>query len=250
MAACMQGDVTAAKCLYQHDPDIVNQTDLRGGTGLMRALWRGRYPISRWILSLPELDTTICNSFDLTTLHFASDAPLDILIHVAKITDRETLNKKDRNGKTALDHALYFENTSSILYLTWLGVDCRGEYRYKEISWDTWVEAAITDNSVLYDSQYWAVASGQRLTLMKLISTLRSLDQLNMLDRENLRSLAKLFKRESICGMWGDLSSLGSLTWEEVRQSSPALASLPPATLLQHQVPGHVVKLLIDYGQQ
>ena len=43
------------------------------------------------------------------------------------------------------------------------------------------------------------------------------------LDKEELRALARLFNRHSICRMWGDSSSLLNLAWEKVWHSCPAL---------------------------
>ena len=43
------------------------------------------------------------------------------------------------------------------------------------------------------------------------------------LDREKLRSLARRFNRNNVCRVWGDLSCLLNLAWEQAWLSIPTL---------------------------
>ena len=89
----------------------------------MRALHRQNHALVRWLLSLPGLDTgtRYCctavfhsyispsrDSHSWTALHLASagDTPLDILVQLVTLSNRQTLNTKDVHGNTALDEAV------------------------------------------------------------------------------------------------------------------------------------------------
>ena len=57
-----------------------------------------------------------------------------------------------------------------------------------------------------------------------------------------------MFDRHAICRVWGELnSSLQSLTWEEVRHNTPALATVAPDELLKKEAPDHVLRVLLMY---
>ena len=66
-----------------------------------------QHSLSRWLLTVPGLDTII-RIDNKTSLHCAAmfAAPLDILITLAKLSSRETVNMKTRGGYTALDWAV------------------------------------------------------------------------------------------------------------------------------------------------
>ena len=63
------------------------------------------------------------------------------------------------------------------------------------------------------------------------------------MDWPKLRELAKIFNNWEA---WSYLSSLRQLSWEELERTTPALATLPPVTLLQSGVPDHVVDIVCD----
>jgi len=63
------------------------------------------------------------------------------------------------------------------------------------------------------------------------------------MDWPKLRELAKIFNNWEA---WSYLSSLRQLSWEELERTTPALATLPPVTLLQSGVPDHVVDIICD----
>ena len=70
-----------------------------------------RHSVTRWLLSLTELDTDICDEWDYTPLHSACyrGAPLDIVIALTKRSSWETVNKRDSEGVTPLDLAVGYE---------------------------------------------------------------------------------------------------------------------------------------------
>ena len=85
--------------------------------------------------------------------------------------------------------------------------------RTREVTLQNWKEAGCQQ-----EAQFWAVAAND----------LNALKQLARM--EKLRSLAKLFNHRQV---WSYVTSLESLAWEEIRQSSPALVTNPPAELLE-----------------
>ena len=88
-------------------------------------------------------------------MHYACwyDTPLDITIQLIKLSSWQTVNKKT-GCDTALDLAAQY-STSTAIYLSWLGAECREENRkYKEVTLQTWIEADCQE-----EAQYWAVAA-------------------------------------------------------------------------------------------
>ena len=63
------------------------------------------------------------------------------------------------------------------------------------------------------------------------------------MDWHKLRVLAKNCNNWEV---WSYLSSLRQLSWEKLERTTPALATLPPVTLLQFGVPDHVVDIICD----
>ena len=82
------------------------------------------------------------------------------------------------------------------------------------------------------------MAANKKKFMIKVLAALKSENQLDKIDRAVLRSLANLFKRHNICRLWGDIPGLRGLAWEEIQQSSPALATLP---VLLSRVTDHLV---------
>ena len=157
IAKCGAGDESAAKSILEEDPELHNEQDSVGWTGLMMALRNERHSLTRWLLSLPGLDTNLRERGNETALHYACyyGAPLDIVIALVRLSSWETVNMKDRIGYTALDWAIRSNNTSAVLYVSWLGAECKEEKRkYKEVTLQTWIEVGPQK-----DAQYWAVAA-------------------------------------------------------------------------------------------
>jgi len=288
-----------ARAVYKEDPGVINQSDhwnrsplvvalqhtrfqfsreyepiTPGGLGVRdRPISTERLRISRWLLSLPDLDTRSehRNKETVNALESAirSNYPLDIIITLLKRCSWKTVNQKDIWRLTILDKAIENGHISATLYLSWLGVRCLDENRdsyvafdegfynphyqlihnvdsmpegakhsFSEVNLETWIKAER-----VHDAQYWAVAAND-------IDALESLSNMEnvVLDKENLIKIAKMFDRHAICRVWGELSSsLQSLTWEEVRQSNPALATVAPDELLKREVPDHVLRVLLMY---
>ena len=63
------------------------------------------------------------------------------------------------------------------------------------------------------------------------------------MDWPKLRELAKICNNWDV---WSYLSSLRQLSWERLVWTTPALATLPPVTLLQSGVPDHVLDIISD----
>ena len=249
-AACAAGDEREAKIMVERDPGIINKQDnINGSTGLMWALLKRRHSFTRWLLSLPGLNINIRNeNKDIALEHAVTwDAPLDIMITLIKLSSWQTVNQKDSNGLTALDWAVLKNNTGLALYLSWLGAECGKENRkYKKVTWDTWVSEVMRSpekgKQLFIESQYWAVAANDKKALRRVARVVIKRKQLEKLEREKLRTLAKLFRRRKICSVWGDIPGLQSLAWEELQQTTPALTTLP---VLLKQVPSHVVGVLV-----
>ena len=115
------------------------------------ALFYKQHSFSRWLLSLPRLDTNLRNKWNNTALHRACwhKAPLDIVITLVRLSSWETVNMKDSGGYTALDWAVESNNTSAALYLSWLGAE--------EVTLQTW-----TSRVSKLDSLCWAIAANIR----------------------------------------------------------------------------------------
>ena len=107
IAACIRNNKNAAKSQIEQDPGVINKfgeedldiTDfppgedtwywypVTGWTGLMATLQFRHHSLARWLLSLPGLDTNVCDELDSeTALHFAVGfkAPLDIVIQLER----------------------------------------------------------------------------------------------------------------------------------------------------------------------
>ena len=262
--ACRIGNDSEAKSLAEKDPFIHNKLDSHGYTGLIWSLWFKQQSISRWMLSLECLDTNICFEENWTSLHHACiyETPLDIVITLTRLSTWETINKKNSDGKTALDKAVEQYHTSAALYLSWLGAECREENQncytsgprgnsvrntFTKLDLQTWIEAGCQQ-----DAQYWAVAANdiRFVVFMKeikyfcLCSALKLLSETTavMLEKPKLQKLAKLFDHREV---WSHVTKLQDLAWEEVIKTAPAAVNLSPAELLDRNVPPHVVKVIL-----
>ena len=328
--ACKNGDESEVKSLLEKDPGLLNKQDGRGRTGLMKALNKEQYSLSRWLLSLPGLDTNFYDEDSETALHQAchNASPLDIVTTLVRLSTPQTINMKSREGwtslmislqslystspelakrrsisrlllslpgldttnstavhvacignapldilvtlvrvpslgmvnmknhydATALDWAVGegANNPSAALYLSWLGAECkeknkncyctgqrgkRVKHTFTEVTLKTWIEADCQQ-----EAQFWAVAAND-INALKQLARIENVT----LEREKLRSLAKLFDHREV---WKYVTSLESLAWEEVRLSSPALVTTPPAELIEKKVPGHMVGVILNCREQ
>ena len=59
VAACEAGEEEEALDLFERDTAVLNHRNCNGYTGLMRALNYNRHSLVRWLLLLPELNTTV-----------------------------------------------------------------------------------------------------------------------------------------------------------------------------------------------
>jgi len=184
--------------MYKQEPGIINQQNYRGMTGLMCSIVFRQNTITRWLLGRPGLDTSISEGKinNRTALHAcmarnrSDPIPLDIVIHLAKLCTKETLNHRDQWGNTALDWALDCNgHTSAALYLTWLGVKCkRGNRTAGSVTLQSWMEAGRQQ-----DAQYWAIAANDSEALARL----ERMENVQM-DWKKLNNLAKLFRNQQI----------------------------------------------------
>ena len=246
-------DEDEAKSLIKRDPGVFNKKHKTGLSGLTFSLNEGHHSLTRWLLSLPGIDTNYhATTMNVTPLHIACSFkhPLDIVIALAKLTNWDTVNKKttpsEGEGKTALDLAS-FVNPSAALYLTWLGVECKEGLRncyytgnfvrhtFTEVTLDTWRESGC-----LQDAQFWAVAANDLGALKSLVAMKTDVK----IDKPKLRMLSKLFNHREI---WSYLSDLQSLAWERLEETVPAAVTLPPEQLLEEKVVGSVVNVLLMY---
>ena len=213
----------------------------------MYSLHRCHDSLTRLLLALSP-DISLRDRWDQTCLHLAaaSNSPLDILVLLARLASKETLDSRSLpNGATALDLAIRYRQTSLALHLAWLGADCREENRnrytlnsqeltelsFTEVSLQTWLEAGEKTAA-----QYWAVAANDVAALERLEE-----EEEVRLDKVTLRRLARVFNHRAV---WSFVTSLQSLAWHQLQLSSPAVVLLRPEQLLQSEVPGHIVKVL------
>ena len=182
--ACDRCDETEAKSIAEMDPGVHNKQDEEGYTGLMCALngefGHRRNSLIRWLLSMPDLDTSLSEEWGgWTALHFACEVGLDIdiLIGLVRVSSLSTLNMTDSRFDTALDIAVrqerFWGSRSVALYLAWVegrGVYHRGplgddssdecqerNWKYRKITLQTGIQ---TD--YLQDAMFWAVAANAR----------------------------------------------------------------------------------------
>jgi len=193
-----------------------------------------RHSLSRWLISLPGLDTNLKDRDNQPALHWACfyGTPLDIVITLVRLSNQETVHRKNCDGDTALDFAAR-RNTSAVLYLSWLGLECREWNRkYREVTLQTWLEARCQK-----EAQYWVMAANDFNALKHLV------DVENVkLDRPRLRNLAKLFDHREV---WSYVTSLQSLAWGRIKQTVPAVVNLSPEDLLEGGVTGPVAGVLV-----
>ena len=245
IGACRAGDESTVLSLISETPNIYNQQNREGRTGLMYSLHRCHDSLTRLLLAQSP-DISLRDRWGQTSLHLAaaSNTPLDILVLLARLASKETLNSRSLpDGATALDLAIRYRQTSLALHLAWLGADCRQENRnrytlnsqeltersFTEVSLQTWLEAGERKAA-----QYWAVAANDVAALERLEEEVR-------LDKVKLRRLARVFNHRAV---WSFVTSLQSLAWHQLQLSSPTAVLLQPEQLLQSDVPGHIVKVL------
>ena len=86
----------------------------------MLALHFKRHSLSRLLLSLPGLDTSIRNEVNNTALQKAcyKKAPLDIVTTLARLSTLETINMKNNYGDTALMTSLSGFNSTCLVVAT------------------------------------------------------------------------------------------------------------------------------------
>jgi len=225
--ACQRGDESEAMSIAVMDPDVYNKQDVHGGTGLIWTLISELHSLTRWLLAQPGLDTSLHTRKMKTALHGACSlssldwdrdlgAPLDVVIGLVRLSSWETINKKDIKGYTALDYAIQSNHTSAALYLSWLGAECEERNRLSERYFGRRAIKFWGRDATAQEKLCWAIAAN--MSYMRPLS-----QQHEELDKEELRALARLFNRHTICRMWGDSSSLLNLAWEKVWHSCPAL---------------------------
>ena len=151
-----------------------------------------------------------------TALHWAIhfEAPLDIVIQLAKLSSKKTINQKNDkggwngewDGNTALDDAVELGYDSAAVYLSWLGAECKKENMiYKQVTRDTWWTFAKENGNtedILRDMSYWAVAANDKKSMLKLVAIFKRKNSLQKLFSETLKNLAKVFNRQKICSLW------------------------------------------------
>ena len=211
--ACGNGDEMKARQLFYCDKSVLNrrEEDTGGYTGLMNAFYGKHYSICRWLLSLPDIDVNLKDYVDgATALHAATsrNAPLDLVISLAKLASMETIDLKMFDGPaeisvTALEMAVDVANEeqhpSNAIYLSWLGAQCRDEnIRVSNVTLQTWLDAGRQQ-----DAPMWAVAA----------KDLKALDQLVKMegitvDRDILLNLADLFGYQEIKAFLEENSNL------------------------------------------
>ena len=86
----------------------------------MLALHFKRHSLSRLLLSLPGLDTSIRKEVNNTALQKAcyNKAPLDIVTTLARLSTLETINMKNNYGDTALMTSLSGFNSTCLVVAT------------------------------------------------------------------------------------------------------------------------------------
>jgi len=236
--------------------EILKMTSRHGWKALINALCLENYSTVRLLLSLPGLDTNLLTHDNCTALYIgcSHNAPLDIVATLAGLSTWETINMRNSRGVTALDLAVRRNNISAVLFLSWIGAECRdrtensncyytgtGANRVKHtftlpVSLETWLEAGR-----LQDAQFWAVAANDLEALKNLAAMKRDVK----LDKPKLRKLAEVFDHRIV---WAYLSDLQSLAWERLVETVPIPAiNLPPEQLLEKTVDGKVVKVLLTY---
>lgn len=216
--------------LYKQEPGIINHQNDCGMTGLMCSIVFRRNAISRWLLGRPGLDTSISEGKinNRTALHACiahncdDQVPLDIVIHLAKLCTKETLNHRDQWGNTALDWALDCDgHTSAALYLTWLGAKCkRGNLMDGSVTLPSWIAAGRQQ-----DAQYWAVAANDSEALARL----ERMENVQM-DWKKLNNLAKLFKNEQMSLAIYHLKNPLLKLYQEPRSSNPDFQIICPGS--------------------
>ena len=99
ITACGAGDESEVKSMVERDPGLYNKQENRyGRTGLIVALNDKQHSLSRWLLSLPGLDTSLRNRINCTALHRACwhKAPLDIVITLVRLSSWENISRADK----------------------------------------------------------------------------------------------------------------------------------------------------------
>ena len=240
--------------LTEEDPSIINEYE----GALISSLKYKCHSLTRFLLSVPGPGVDIVNSLtrfllgkDITPVivAVALDAPLDILITIAKLSHSSKEAFYRMNPSACFGTA---GNTiSATIFLSWLGVEVEDEedrncwysglgedevkHNFTEVTLETWREAGR-----LQDAQFWAVAAAD-LGALKSLAAMKTEVKL---DKVKLRKLAKLFNHRKI---WEYLSDLQSLAWERLVETVPSAVNLSPEELMEKEVDGSVVKVLLTY---
>jgi len=240
--------------LTEEDPSIINEYE----GALISSLKYKCHSLTRFLLSVPGPGVDIVNSLtrfllgkDITPVivAVALDAPLDILITIAK------LSRSSKEAFYRMNPSAFFgtdRNTiSATIFLSWLGFEFEEEedrncwysglgedkvrHNFTDVTLDTWRQAGC-----LQDAQFWAVAAAD-LGALKSLAAMKTEVKL---DKVKLRKLAKLFNHRKI---WEYLSDLQSLAWERLVETVPSAVNLSPEELMEKEVDGSVVKVLLTY---
>jgi len=92
-------------------------------------------------------------------------------------------------GRTALELAVELDQTSTAIYLSWLGAQCKGENRkYDDVTLQTWLDAGCRQ-----DAPLWAVAAND----LKALRELAGMAEVTF-DKSILLNLAELFGHQEI----------------------------------------------------
>jgi len=170
--ACCKGDEKKAREQYEADHSVLNSLKLVNPgchyTGLMAALIKKHHHISRWLLSLPDVNINVKNDLNMTALCCAAcrNAPLDLVISLVRRSSPVTINMKTvpNNGNTALDYAVEKKEFSTAIYLSWVGAECKEENRkFEDVTLQTWLDAGCQQDAAL-----WAVAANNLNALREL----------------------------------------------------------------------------------
>jgi len=197
VVACASGDEKKARELYEKDKSVLNGQNPFGATGLRASVTFQRHSICRWLLSLPGIDVNLTDNDNCSALHLAarSNTPLDLLIALARLASKETIDLKrtsdkyEWNGLTALDMAVKKSRASNAIYLSWLGAQCKDENRkFDEVTLQTWLDAGCEQ-----DAPMWAVAAKD----LKALKQLENMLDINF-EKPILINLAALFGHHEI----------------------------------------------------
>lgn len=251
---CYEGEAEKVIQAINENPQMINACNVERITPLMQSIsGENDWELTRWLINHPLLQFSYTDEYDNSLVHYAVWSyrmPFDIFINLIDICLDKTvfdeeqgslklINMFNEYNHSPLDYAGTTRKMERefLLYLCsigarywsmdedrrncvfhWEGCNCIfKEFGKGEVRIQTWLHLDLEEEAFL-----WCVAGNdysgfKRLMKIKEISCLNDFDiELSKIDMSQLKAVAKLFNRQKIKQLWGELPTLQNLVYEQI----------------------------------